>query len=242
MTLSSAGSRSTRPGGSIASTAWLLGTFPEGASAALTAPSNPSTDLTVDADGLYVLLLTVTDDLGATTTCEVSLTAQAAASAADVLVQLTWDSADGDLDLHLNRATPPNWCVAADDCSYAARATSWGASLDIDDLNGFGPENLSLRGADDGTYTIGIGVFTASLVDVATVVKVFVGGELAFEEQQLMSGGDEWIPAELIVSGGVPSVRRVDLLVCEQASDCARCQAVNGAGNCTCSPFGFCSG
>ncbi len=290
LTLSSAASRSTRQGGSIVASAWQVLSSPNGGAANLSRPDGPSTDCTVSGDGLFVLSLRVTDDLGASASCELSITSQAPASPTDVLVQLTWDSADGDLDLHLNRASPANWCAAADDCYYGARATSWGASLDIDDLNGFGPENLSLRGAADGTYTVGVGVFSSSAPTTATL-KVFIGGSLEFEDSQVMSEGPEWVPATIVVSGGAPSVRSLGTLaeqagscwgtaspapqpppepgngdfgqscgdgndcnaplicgilgtcseVCEQASDCSRCEAVHGAGACSCSPFSFCT-
>lgn len=98
-------------------------------------------------------------------------------------VQLTWTSnASSDLDLHLLR---PNGVMFTDsDCYYGNCDTydipaglEWGAtgaagnpSLDVDDTDGYGPENIYLTsGAEAGQYRVIIDNWDGTIGEIATV-------------------------------------------------------------------------
>ena len=53
-------------------------------------------------------------------------------------------------------------------------------SLDIDDTNGFGPENINVNIAGPGSYAFGASYFSGS-VPVAMFVRLFLFGRLAGE-------------------------------------------------------------
>ena len=66
-------------------------------------------------------------------------------SSADLWVQLTWDDTS-DLDLHVWE--PDSTHV------YWSSKTGVSGELDVDDTNGYGPENYTSATAATGTYTI----------------------------------------------------------------------------------------
>ena len=96
-------------------------------------------------------------------------------------IELTWDGA-GDVDLHLNSPamTDPmteDW-ETLQDCFFYNENTSWGASLDVDNQDGFGPENIvldnDLAGGGGGGYHIGVANFDDADDRIATV-KIYCG-------------------------------------------------------------------
>ena len=75
--------------------------------------------------------------------------------AADIRVTLTWDGGPlTDVDLHV---TDPN----GEECDYTNMTTAIGGELDVDDVDGYGPENFTLsRGeAIDGDYLIEVNYY-----------------------------------------------------------------------------------
>jgi hypothetical protein len=96
-------------------------------------------------------------------------------------VQLTWTSdPSSDLDLHLLR--PSGIFGSANDCYFGnctgSAGLTWGASnpkLDVDDTNGFGPENIYMTtGAETGDYRIIIHDWDGTVGEVATV-RIYFG-------------------------------------------------------------------
>lgn len=100
-------------------------------------------------------------------------------------VQLTWVSdPNSDLDLHLLR--PAGVFGSGDDCYYSNCTGSgliWGSSnpkLDVDDTNGFGPENIYLTsGAESGNYRVIIHDYDHTVGEIATVRIYFNDVEAA---------------------------------------------------------------
>lgn len=94
-------------------------------------------------------------------------------------VQLTWTSdPSSDLDLHLLR--PGGSMFTGNDCYFGnctGTGLEWGATgaagnpvLDVDDVNGYGPENIYLTsGAEAGEYRIIIHNYDGTVGEVATV-------------------------------------------------------------------------
>ncbi|MFH1808878.1 MAG: hypothetical protein ABIJ09_09035 [Pseudomonadota bacterium] len=103
---------------------------------------------------------------------------------AAVQIILTWDNGF-DLDLHLFHAGTAAFSTT-DDCYYATRANlDWAPTgpdnnpiLDIDDLDGFGPEITLLPQAISGSYSVGVHLYDRkNLTTTATfTVAVLVDG------------------------------------------------------------------
>ena len=74
----------------------------------------------------------------------------------DLWTELRWNTNYSDVDFHL---LPPSsdlddlW--TGSDCYYGNRVTSWGGQLDVDDVDGYGPEHITLGDATlSGTYRL----------------------------------------------------------------------------------------
>jgi uncharacterized protein YfaP (DUF2135 family) len=205
-----------RAGGTIQDWAWTILDKPNESSVTLTNASARETRLQfssatgnvsgIDVAGTFTLGLVVTDDLGGQSTqCSVTINS---VPRSGLHVQMTWDQPVNDIDLHLAR-NGTNWC-SNDDCYYAGRTRTWGGgnanpSLDIDDLNGFGPENIEIESPADGNYTVGVGMYSHSR-DANVAVKIFVGGQLEYEGFQNMTQGQQWLPARVEVRSGVTTI------------------------------------
>ncbi|MGB0646838.1 MAG: choice-of-anchor D domain-containing protein, partial [Bradymonadia bacterium] len=139
--------------------------------------STPEAFFFVDIAGRYTLELKVVDNLGQPS-CDppAAVVTVTAVPNKDLHIELTWqtpsdpdetDTTGTDLDLHLRHqlATADgqnNWASAAGDdgrydCYYLNKAPNWGGSgvednpsLDIDDTNGAGPENITMAGPEVG--------------------------------------------------------------------------------------------
>ncbi|MBM4281337.1 MAG: choice-of-anchor D domain-containing protein [Deltaproteobacteria bacterium] len=206
----------SREGGRIQQWAWEILDKPFESSVRLTSPSSQETRVQfssatgnvsgVDVAGTFTLGLVVTDDLGGRSTqCSVTVNS---VPRSGLHVQLTWDVAVNDIDLHLAR-NGTNWCTG-DDCYFGGRNRNWGGgdanpSLDIDDLSGFGPENIRIERPADGNYTVGVGMYSHS-ADSTVTAKIFIGGQLEYEGFHLMTEGDTWLPARVEVRNGASTV------------------------------------
>jgi hypothetical protein len=144
--------------------------------------------------GDYVLRYVAADDAGQLSACDVTVTAKTD----DVFrVELLWNldvqAGDAsDLDLHLLHPTASSWFDPALDCHFANcrdGSLSWqfaagpdpSPSLDVDDRDGRGPENINITSPEDITYRIGVQYFAANGLaqPSAAIVNVFCFGSLA---------------------------------------------------------------
>jgi hypothetical protein len=121
------------------------------------------------------------------------------------LVQLTWDTPDTDVDLHFSPYLNNGVCAVhrgesnsleddcQSDCYYGSECNATSneyvfninePSLDIDDTNGFGPENTNVDEILPGKYLIGVHYFRID-IDTVSTVRVYVfglpWGEFIFE-------------------------------------------------------------
>jgi hypothetical protein len=186
------------PDGGAVTYQWTVTSKPSGSSSLPASPNSASTAFFVDLAGTYTLTLTVTDNEGQTTTCTVTINS---VPDQDLHVELVWNTAYGDADLHLTRAgvPPATAWYTLDDCFYANDPAAWppnggdgNASLDIDDTDGFGPENINIStNPANGTYEIGVAYYCQHSVKktpnqqidpgdgpTTATVKVFCGGVL----------------------------------------------------------------
>jgi hypothetical protein len=217
---------SARAGGSITRWEWTILDKPAESSASLTAPTSRETQLRfssaagnvtgVDVAGTFTLGLVVTDDLGGQSTqCSVTINS---VPRAGLWVQLTWDQPVNDIDLHLAR-NGTNWC-SNDACYYgnckpsAFGGLNWGGgarnpTLDIDDLSGFGPENITIENPADGNYTVGVDMFSWQR-DATLTVKIFIGGALEYEGFHTLGRAQQWLPARVEIRSGVSTIVELD--------------------------------
>ncbi len=129
----------------------------------------------------------------------------------DLWSQLTWDTGTGDLDLHL---LAPG-CGLSDlwttwDCYYGNMSPTWGAQLDLDDVDGYGPEHITMPTAVSGTYLLVVHYYSSTGQNQAggpptpvncTVRVVTRTGPVAYGPRRLtFSGsrsGDVWSVAQV---------------------------------------------
>ena len=214
ITLSAAGC--TDPDGDPLTYAWIVVSRPPGSTAEIVDPDSMEArffvDLATTPDHPYVFRVTVTDPSGASATCEVTVLAVPTRA---LHIQLVWDRDVTDLDLHLLNpagSVDPDgsagWFNTPNDCHWANRSPNWGdagsvadnPSLDLDDISGYGPENLSLAAPASGVYTVGVHYYCDhGLGPSLATVRIYCGGVLAAELAgvELSSTGQLWQAATI---------------------------------------------
>ncbi|MCB9547074.1 MAG: choice-of-anchor D domain-containing protein [Myxococcales bacterium] len=190
----------------------------------------------VDLAGRYVISLRVRDNLDLWAPSEScpqpdALITIDARPNEDIHVQMVWDTpgdrdqTDGDgsdVDLHMLHPRGRSWAQAPLDCYYANGNPDWGPagaagnpSLDIDDVNGAGPENINLDEPEDtsalgGQYRVGIDYYRAenfgsggTFGPSEVTVRIFLGGVLAGEWSRVMQSTHHfWEVASIIWTAG----------------------------------------
>jgi hypothetical protein len=178
--------------------------------------ATPTATFFVDLAGRYVIDLVVYDDLGQES-CAPKASATVVIEAVpekDLHIQLVWstpedpdetDESGTDVDLHFKHQNAgERWGSAADqwDCYFQQKFPDWGTigdfldnpSLDIDDTNGAGPENVNLNRPEVGVnYEVGALYYRADSqfgvagrdptieYDSYVTVRLFARGELIGE-------------------------------------------------------------
>ena len=193
--------------GAIASYQWEVSQRPGGSTAQLMPTGEvPNPTFFLDLAGQYRFRLRVFDDDGMEG-CDSAEIVAIVTPCEAVHIQCVWETpgdpnrldtgagTGSDVDCHLLH---PNggWDRAPWDCHWKNRAPNWGnsgstsddPSLDIDDTDGWGPENINLD-EPEGTvtaprvYSIGAFYFSDHGYGPSDVtVRVFLDGSLAFEQ------------------------------------------------------------
>ena len=145
-------------------------------------------------------------------------------------IQLVWhteadedltDNKGTDVDIHLLHPEGEDWFtpMGGSDCFWRNRNPDWGQpnvreddpSLDIDDINGAGPENINLDQPQltdefDAPYRVGVHYYQAVMDPFGTgdpvpseaTVRIFLNGVPAFESRQLLTArGEFWNVANI---------------------------------------------
>jgi len=182
----------------------------------------------VDLAGEYVIELRVTDNLDATSPSEYCEQDPAqvrifAEPDEDIHLQLVWDTpgdrdqTDGtgtDVDLHFLHPRGADWFDRLQDCFFGNPSPDWGnigqlddnPSLDIDDTDGAGPENINLDNPQNtdalgGFYRVGVHYYRSTRGNFGgeeygpslITMRIYLGGVLASETQQeLVDTNDFW--------------------------------------------------
>lgn len=190
-------------GGSITKYTWTLISQPSGSAVAMSSgsPTSPNrTDFEWDLAGEYVAQLVVENDAGVQSApCETTATA---APSDDFWIEMYWEQANDDMDLHLLR--PGGSMETSGDCYYlncvGGMSLDWGTrgddadnpSLDLDDIPGTGPENIRIESPESGEFTVVVNDYPGSVFsgDNDVTVSIYIGGELAWSGTKAIRGED----------------------------------------------------
>jgi hypothetical protein len=194
--------------GTITNVRWRLVSRPPGSASADPSPlDNLTTMVPTDLAGDYPMELTVTDDHGDTATC---MTLVRAVNSSGLRVEMFWDTDRTDMDTHLMRPEGTTW-GDTDDCNFrnCRGGLAWGApgslddpSLDIDDTDGFGPENINIMQPYPGVYRVAIHAWNGQ-ADVT--VRIYCGGSTTMPRQTFgpvsinSSSNDFWRVADVTI-------------------------------------------
>lgn len=198
---------------------WMLAGRPDGSAAAfsgssrVTPPNSVPFSFRPDLAGEFPVAITATDDDGQTATCT---TLVRAIVDEGLRIEMFWNTPRTDMDLHLLNPSATAW-FNANDCYYAncPRGLMWppdGAendpSLDLDDTDGFGPENINIEEPAPGTYRVGVHAFSG---DGGVTVRIYCGGSRTepratfgptrLDDRSGSSSRDFWRVADVAIDG-----------------------------------------
>ncbi len=177
---------------------WALTMAPDGNGAALGANTGPTTSITPQLAGTYVVELNVINELGLRSE-EPCVIALEATPDEDLWVEMFWSHSGEDMDLHMLR--PGGSPRTGTDCYFAncKSGLDWGTTgedaddpiLDLDDIPGVGPENINVSDPEPGEFTVFVHdyQFTGVRPEPTDVtVNIYLGGEQVFSETRRITG------------------------------------------------------
>jgi hypothetical protein len=150
------GSTIGTPDTEIVTYEWQLEQRPVSSTAILFSPGADRTEMTCDLAGDYQVRLRVYDSEGIRS-CEDSVVRFTAKPTEELHLQLVWDHPSADLDLHVLREGGEPFDHDGD-CYFSNRMPDWfptvpesNPSLDADDDEGYGPENVNIEAPIPGS-------------------------------------------------------------------------------------------
>lgn len=203
--------RSSDADGSVEAYEWSIVSSPEGTTTELRPlSSDPENDALrqffIPLSGRYEFLLRVYDDLGFPD-CDTPATVTVISIPDETIhIELTWnnpldndqsDDQGSDVDLHFVKVGH-NWFDQTFDTYYANQAPTWSPelpSLDIDDTDGAGPENIQMDNPlDCQWYAIGVHYFERQFGTAYATIRVYVDTEQIAEivNRPLQDVDDFW--------------------------------------------------
>lgn len=184
--------------GGITRYEWTILSSPTSSSERIMPADGSTPTLYLDASGEYRIELKVFDGENTISCGDPAIVTIRATSGEDIHVQLTWtttehseDSEGRDVDLHYLHPNSTEWADGSYgwDCYYANKTPDWrvpGGSpmLDIDDLVGPGPENISHSNLEQVTYRVGVHYYSDHENGASYVtVEIRSGGVLIYSER-----------------------------------------------------------
>lgn len=211
------GSGSTDPDGDLPlGYRWTLRRKPLGSSTVIASPDQAVTKMVLDpaVPGEYEVELGLTDATGAKS-CQPARAKIVASPAQKLLVEMFWNHAKTDIDLHVMRNINAPLGSAPDDCFYGNPKPDWGAMGDSTDdpeflrdaLTGYGPEVVGYVNPVDGNYRLVV-EFTNDHLDPhpesEVTLRIYEFGVVKGEfKRRLEKAGDIWVVADLEWPSGV---------------------------------------
>jgi hypothetical protein len=161
-TVTLAGGGSDPDGGAV-TYSWTVTSRPTGSTSTPTSPTSATTSFFLDAAGTYTVRFCVRDNEGEMSCCDTTIVS----TPPGVLhVEMSWAEGHGDADLHVRNVglTGDTGWYTINDCFFGNRTPDWGAAgavanptLDVDDRDGFGPENVTITNMpQSGWYAVAV--------------------------------------------------------------------------------------
>ncbi len=203
------GTGSSDPGGNEPLTyAWSIAQAPEGSTAEVQDPTADYTSVFIDLAGDWEIDLTVTNSIGvvsAPARCNFSAT-----PGDSISVELTWNTGNSDLDLHLVQhgyefnEKPGDCCWCNSNPDWGESGSSDDPNLTLDDRTGRGPENITLNSPGDGDYNVMAHYYTDDGGDTTTAtINVWLDGVLNHTSSQVLKHNELWQPGYVKWPDGV---------------------------------------
>lgn len=148
------------------------------------------------ASGFTAVDQTVTVEEDLVTTQHMAMSRQLAPG--DVRIVLSWEANPSDLDLHLH--VPGDGHVRWD--GKGTLGSFPFAQLDVDDVDGFGPETITISQLLPGTYSVAVEAIGSGFVPEETVVRVYDSTGLLREVSPPSGSGRWWRVLRLDGSSG----------------------------------------
>lgn len=210
--------------GVIVSTTWRNVSRPPGSRAADLSPADALTTVVpTDLAGEYPIELAVVDDDGNRATCTTIVRAIATEG---LRVEVFWNTDGTDMDTHVMRPGGTTW-NGENDCNFRnctpGQVLDWGTPgvteddphLDIDDTDGFGPENVNVDRPAPGVYRVGIHAWRGA---GSTTVRIYCGGSTTeprqtFGPRTISSDQDQfWRVADVAIDGTSCTITPLDTI------------------------------
>jgi hypothetical protein len=200
---------------------WSVVQRPVGSTAVLTSINNNVTELPVDLAGFYQVQLTVfavdagRPDEGLIRSCAPALVDIEVVPEDDLHIQLVWDHPTADFDLHLLRENGREFTHDGD-CYFSNRepqqepdTPSWSINpdenprLDVDDSEGYGPENINIKHPAPGSRWVVLVHYwnqqTDGSASAPATLRVFAYGRQTIELNQLFEADEQmWRALEIV--------------------------------------------
>ena len=177
---------------------WLLEEAPVGSSTELLIPTNDQSALFLDLAGDYEVQLSVTNEIGLSSAPE-KYEIEAIPDN-QLHIELIWDTGHTDLDLHLMDGQDAELFDMPGDCSWCNPSPNWGSSgntddplLALDDISGYGPENVQVDQPADGEYLVRVHYFEDNGGGVTTAtLRFYVMGVLQDQMSKVLERNEVW--------------------------------------------------
>lgn len=210
------GSGSNDEDGRIVEYNWRVIDKPDGSTVNLqpaeSAPSDDSQrEFRLLTAGKYQIGLQVKDNDGFVS-CEEAVVSVTAVPDEKVHVELTWtnpedpnenDEDGSDVDVHMAKMGVGKWFEAPYDIYYQNPMNSWNPetpSLDIDDTDGAGPENIQMDDPQQCQwYAVGVHYFSQLYGTAYATIRIYINNNLVYEKlnKPLKNGGQFWDVARI---------------------------------------------
>ena len=186
---------------------WQVVEAPEGSVAQVRQNEDGKPVFTPDLVGTYVINLSViNENCIESGGCNVTIEA---IPDEDLWVEMYWQNSGDDMDLHLIQDSAP--FESDGDCYYAncvrwdgEWGLDWGIqgvgednpALDLDDIDGTGPENINIFRPAGSTYQVVVHDFPGSVRQRPNdvTVRIYLHGELRYQETKTIEGEDSRTP------------------------------------------------
>ena len=190
------GAGSTDPNGQLLSYQWTVERKPGSSQAQLTTPTDSQTYINVDVAGDYQVNLTVQNQDGTLSPAAECLFY--AEPPADIHIELSWDAANADFDLHLSKEEEQLFTFEHD-CCWCNPQPTWSTEdqsnpiLSTDSSDYTIPEEIDVWLAEDRDYHLNVHYFSDLGAGQSTAtIRIYLSGVLVEQYSQEMIHNQMW--------------------------------------------------